>query len=291
MFKQLFKYGLFFFWAIFFDSCISTIQNEDKLIAEVGNKKLLLSEVAAVIPNNMEGRDSMMMADEYIRKWIRQELVLQKAEENLSTDLKNVARELEEYRNSLIIFRYKNKLIAQRMDTTVNYNEILEYYLEHTENFKLNRNIVKAVFMKIPAEYANPDVLKEMSSNTTTEGISEIRDYCIQYAKGFDIFTDRWVDLERVMNNIPIAIDSPEQFLKKNQFIEHNDSSYYYLVTIHEFMLKNEQAPEEYVREDIKSLILNRRKITFLRDLENNIYQEGINRKKFKIYNTETDEI
>ncbi len=285
MFKYLLKYSFIALIAVGPGGCEPAVQNDDKLVAEVGNKKLFNSEVSGVVPNNLDEKDSTIMADEYVRKWIRHELMLQKAEENLSMELKNVNRELEEYRNSLIIFRYKNELMAQRMDTTVSDSEIMEYYLEHVDNFKLNQNIVKAVFIKIPAEFANPDSLKSMTSKTTQEGINEVREYCLQYAKGFDVFSEQWVDLERVLKNIPVTIENTEEFLKKNQYIEYNDSSYYYLVTIHDYMFKNEQAPEEYVREDIKSLILNRRKIRFLRDLENNIFQEGVNRNSFKIYN------
>ena len=152
MFKQLIIYSFFFFIAFWHGGCSQTLESEDKLVAEVGNKKLFLSEVASVVPNNLEISDSIVMAEEYVRKWIRQELILQKAEENLTVDLKNVTRELEEYRNSLIIFRYKNEMMAQKMDTSVNQNELMEYYLEHADNFILNQNIVKAVFMKIPAE-------------------------------------------------------------------------------------------------------------------------------------------
>ncbi len=290
MFKLLLKYGLIAFIILKVGGCVSKMQNDDQVVAEVGNKKLFHSEVSGVIPNNLDKKDSNIMADEYIRKWIRHELVLRKAEENLPEELKNVNRELEEYRNSLIIFRYKNELMAQRMDTTVSNSEIMEYYLEHVDNFKLDRNIVKAVFLKIPAEFANSDSLKKMTSNNTQEGLNEMREYCLQYAKGFDLFSNQWVNLERVINNIPSTIENTEHFLKNNQYIEYNDSNYYYLVTIHDYKLINEQAPEEYVREDIKSLILNRRKIHFLRDLENTIFQEGINRNSFKIYNIETDE-
>jgi hypothetical protein len=270
--------------------CGPAIDANDVVIAEVGSKKLFLSEISSVIPHHLEGRDSTVMADDYIRKWIRHELLLKKAEENLPADLKNVNRELEEYRNSLIIFRYKNQLMAQRMDTIVTHAELLEYYTQHADNFKLNRNIVRAVFLKIPAEFANPEVLKKMASDVSEEAINEIRDYGLQYARGFDVFTDRWIELDRVMNNIPMTIENPEQFLQTNQFIEHSDSSYYYLVAIHDFLLKNEQAPEEYVRNNIKSLILNRRKIEFLREVENNIYQEGRNRNFFTIYNPVTNE-
>lgn len=290
MCKDILKYGVMLIAAAGLFSCGQSEQVEDKIVAEVDNRKLYLSEVSAVIPNNLPPEDSTVMADEFVKKWIRQELMLKKAEENLSASLKDVTRELEEYRKSLIIFRYKNELMAQRMDTTVSNSEIMEYYLEHSDNFKLNRNIVKAVVLKVPSEFANPDMLKEMSSGTGSESINELRDYCLQYARGFDIFIDRWVELERVLSNIPATIDNPEQYLKKNQYIEVNDSSYYYLVAIHDYMLRNEQAPEEYVREDIKSLILNSRKIDFLKDLENKVYQEGINRNSFKINNTETDE-
>lgn len=291
MSRHISIYVLVFAAALLCSGCGQNVLNNEKPIAEVGNKKLYLSEVASVVPNDLDSRDSSLLANDYIKKWIRQELMLQKAEENLSIDLKNVNRELEEYRNSLIIFRYKNELMAQRMDTTVNNSEILEYYLEHAGNFKLNRDIVKAVFMKIPAEFANPDALKDMSSNATPEGIGEIRDYCLRYAKGFDIFTDRWVNLERVMSNIPTSIENTEQFLKQNQYIEYSDSTYYYLVTIHDYMLRGELSPEDYVREDIKSLILNRRKIDFLKELEEKIFQEAINRNSFKIYNAEKNEM
>lgn len=291
MFKQAQIFALLLTALIYLGGCGQNVLNNDKPVAEVGNKKLYISEVTSVIPNDLDSKDSALLADNYIRKWVRQTLMLQKAEENLSIDLKNVNRELEEYRNSLIIFRYKNELMAQRMDTTVSNSEIKDYYLNHADNFKLTKNIVKAVYLMIPADLADPDMLKEMSIDTTPEGTGEIRDYCLRYAKGFDIFTDRWVDLERVMNNIPTSIDNVEQFLKQNRYIEYSDSSNYYLVTIHDYLLRNEQAPEDFVREDIKSLILNRRKIEFLNNLEEKVYQEAINRNSFKIHNAEKNEI
>src|SRR5690554_2227187 len=290
MYKKVLYNIIILLIAILNDGCKDNNRTEDKVIAEVGSKKLLLSEIAAVVPDEIDDKDSAVFAEDYIRKWIRQELMLKKAEENLSIELKNVNRELEEYRNSLIIFRYKNELMAQRIDTTVSKAEILKYYNDYLENFKLNTNIVKAIYIKIPAEFANPEELKKMSSNSTQEGIDEIRDYCLQYAKGFDIFTEQWVDVERVMNNIPTTIKNMEQFLRNNKYMEYQDSSSYYLVAIHDYLLRNEQSPEEFVRQDIKNLILNRRKMEFLKNLENNIYQEGINRNSFKIYNSELNE-
>ncbi|SHE79551.1 hypothetical protein SAMN05444274_102420 [Mariniphaga anaerophila] len=290
MFRRFFKYYFLFVAALVVFGCEHNRPDNQKVVAKVGEKKLFLSEVAAVIPNNLAPEDSAAMAGDYMRKWVRQELVLQKAEENLSSELKDVSRELQEYRNSLIVFRYKNELMAQRMDTTVSNSKIMDYYSKNAENFKLAKAIVKAIFMKVPADFANPETLKDLASDTSAPGIDEIRDYCLQYAKSFAIYADKWIELDAVMQNIPITIENPEQFLPRNQFIEYADSSYYYLVAIQDYMLKNEQGPVDYVQDNIKSLILNRRKITFLKELEDNIFQEGVNRNNFKIYNSETDE-
>lgn len=290
MFKRRIKYSVLILAAATVFGCELKPTENDKVLAEVGVKKLLLSEVAAVIPNNLEAEDSAAMANDYVTKWVRQELVLQKAEENLSPELKNVSRELEEYRNSLIIFRYKNELMAQRMDTTVSEPEIEEYYTQNAENFKLSKAIVKAIFIKIPVEYADPSMLKELTSDTSEPGIAEIRDYCLRYAKGFGIYTEQWIELDILMQNIPISVDNPDSFLPRNQFIEHTDSGYYYLVSIQDYLLKNQQAPMDYVQDNIKSLILNRRKIEFLKRVEENIFKDGRNKNNFKIYNSEINE-
>jgi hypothetical protein len=270
--------------------CNQGTGNKDLVVAEVGIRKLHLSEVSAVIPKELSTEDSTVVADDYIRKWIRQELMLRKAEENLSAEVKNVEKELAEYRNSLLIFKYKNELMAQRMDTTITDSQILGHYTANPENFILDHSIVKAIYVKIPAEAADPLRLKAMTEDTSTEGISQLRDYCVQYAINYDIITNRWIRFDQILKNIPLSIEDPEQYLQQNQFIEHTDSTSFYLVAIHDYKLKNNQAPVEYVRGHIKSLILNRRKIEFLRDLENNVYREGVNNNRFKIHNIEKDE-
>ncbi len=263
---------------------------KDLVVAEVGIKKLHLSEVSAVIPSEVSKEDSTALADDYIRKWVRQELLLRKAEENLSAELKNVEKELAEYRNSLIIFKYKNELMAQRMDTMITENQIREWYTANPENFILDHSIVKAIYMKLPKESGDPQRLKEMSGDTSEEGIQLLRDFCVQYANSYDIITNRWIRFDQILKNIPLTVENPDQYLEKYQFLEHTDSTSYYLVTIHDYKIKNEQAPLEYVHDHIKSLILNRRKIEFLRDIENNVYREGVNKNSFKIHNIAKDE-
>ena len=275
---------MIFLAATFLIACQSREGFNDKLVAQVGTKRLYLSEISAVVPNEAKMEDSTVMAEDYIKKWIKRELLIQKAEENLSAEQKNVTRELEEYRNSLIIYRYKNELLAQKMDTSVTEDQIFDYYINNSDNFKLKSNIVKAIFIKIPNEFAIPEQLKEMCSDTSEEGITELRDFCHQYAKGFDIFNNKWVDFDVVAKNIPQPIERQEQFLQQNDIIELNDSSYYYLVAIKDYKLRNDQAPLEFVSNNIKNLIINHRKIEFLKQLETNVYSEGVRKNNFKVF-------
>jgi hypothetical protein len=257
----------------------------DPIVAQVGEKMLFQSELAQIIPANMEEQDSLLMTDEYIRKCVKQELMIKKANENLTLEQKNLNREIEEYRNSLIIYKYKNELMNQQMDTLVTGRQVEHYYNENPDNFKLNSNIVKAIFIKIPIDVANPKLLKELVDDNSEEGRNALREYCIQYAKGFDFFNDNWVDFEIVKMNIPGEITDEKQFLARNSQIELKDLNYYYLVSIRDYKIQNELAPIEYVEDNIKNLILNKRKIEFLKQVEENVYKEGIRQNKFKIYN------
>jgi hypothetical protein len=268
---------------IFF-SCSEKNNTFDKTVAKVGDKVLHISDVNNFIPKGINKSDSILMAEDYVKRWIQKELLIKKAEENLSTEEKNVSKELEEYRNSLIIFKYKNEMVKQKMDTTVSTSEIEDYYSNNTKTFILNKNIVKAIYLKIPNDLANPEQLKLYCDNKSDENFNELKEYCLQYAKSFDAFNDSWIDLNIVLNSIPNTIQNQERFLTRNELMEISDSAFYYLFCVNDYRLSGQPAPISYVNEQIKNLILNKRKINFLKNIEIDIYNEGVRTKKFNIY-------
>lgn len=284
MFNIQIKFIIIILLGLVILNCTKSDSVNDEVVAQVGEKKLLQSEISQILPSNLEESDSVLMADEYIKKWVKQELLIKKANENLTIEQKDLTREIEEYRNSLIIYKYKNELMNQQMDTLVTERQIELYYNANHFNFQLNHNIVKAIFVKVPLDVANPKLLKELVDNDSAEGINALREYSIQYAKAFDSFNDNWVNFELVKKNIPGNIVDEKQFLARNSQIELKDSNYYYLVSIQNFKLQNELAPIEYVEGNIKDLILNKRKIEFLKQIEENVYKEGVRQNKFKIY-------
>ncbi len=254
-------------------------------LAKVGENYLYLEDVQEILPKNLTETDSSLWVDDFIKKWVRSELVILNAEQNLTPDQKNVERELNEYRNSLLIYRYKKELMAQKMDTIVTSEEIGEYYNKYQDNYILRNNIVKAVFLKIPLEVASPETIKNLCKDDDTQKLAQLDEYGIQYAKVYDRFDDKWISSEQILNQIPEEITDDERFLRRNKFIESSDTDYYYFICIRDFRLKGQVAPVEYVESDIKNILLNERKIKFLRNIEDDIYKEGLASNKFKIYN------
>ena len=253
-------------------------------VARVGEKVLLQTDIKQIVPLGLSPVDSAAIAGEYIKKWVRQELLIQKANENLSAEQKDLTREIEEYRNSLIIYKYKNALLSEQMDTVVTQYQIEQYYNTNADNFKLTSNIVKGVFIKIPLGIAKPNELKKMIDDNSEQGITALKEYCIQFAVSFDFFTDKWVAFRMVRRYLPTEIEDVSQVLKRNNLIEQKDAGYYYMVSIQDYQLQNEPAPIEYVQDNIRDLILNQRKIQFLQQIEENVYKEGLRQNKFKIF-------
>ena len=127
-------------------------------------------------------------------------------------------------------------------------------------------------------------MIKNLVQDKSEEGKNALREYCIQYAKSFDFFNNNWIDFKVVKNNVPETIDDEKRFLNRNNQIEVTDSAYYYFVTIQDYKLAGESAPVEYVEKNIRNLILNKRKIDFLKQVEDNVYKEGLRQNKFEIF-------
>ncbi len=282
MIKKWF-YSMIF--ALFLTACHLFVETGEP-IAQVGNQVLTTEELSKNIPDYLDDTDSSLWADDYIKRWVQSELLLLKAEENLKADMKDVSKELDEYRNSLIVYRYKNELMKQKMDTAVNEADILKYFNENRESFILNRNIVKAIYIKVPVEVSNPENIKDLCVSNDPEQLAKLNEYCISYAKTYDRFNDQWIAAEMVLKNTPVEITNQQHFLERNRFIESSDMNYYYLVCIRDYRLSGKAPPLDYVYNDIRNLILSKQKMQFLKQIEKDVYKDGLDNKKVKIFKT-----
>jgi len=280
------KSGIYIIVFLTFLTACSLFVEEGEPVAKVGNHVLTMEELKTNIPDYLDDTDGLLWADDYIKKWVQRELLLLKAEENLKTEMKDVSRELEEYRNSLIVYRYKNELMKQKMDTTVKESDVQKYFNENKESFILNRNIVKAIYIKVPVEVSSPENIKDLCATDDPDKLAKLNEYCLSYAKAYDRFNDQWVAADLVLKNTPMEISDQRRFLERNRYVESSDMNYYYIVCIRAYRLAGQVAPNEYVYNDIRNLILSKQKIQFLKQIEKDVYKEGLDNKKVKLFKT-----
>jgi hypothetical protein len=254
-------------------------------VAEVGKVTLFYDELPNLIQRGINDSDSAALVQNYINKWAKRELLLQKAEENLSLEQKNeISEQLTETRANLVIYQYQRQMLLERMDTLITDAELEEYYADNENSFLLHSNIVKALFIKLPIETPYIDKIKILARSNDQNDLQELESYCYQFAEKFDDFDEKWVSMDRLSVELQEDIENEESFLRRNPFFETRDSSSVCLVSIRDYRLRSTIAPFEYVRDDIKRIIWNTRRFEFIQSLENGIYNDALKENSFKIY-------
>ena len=252
-------------------------------VAKVGDKYLYREDLASALPHDINSTDSTRLAADYIQRWIHQELILQKAEENLTPEQKDVQRELEEYRASLLIHKYQEEWVRQRLDTVVTDKDVRDFYDHNPEKFNLNQDLVQGIYMEVPKVVGRADEIKKWMLSSNSKDMTALEVFSFQYATKYDNFSDKWMEFSRIQSRLPLEIMNSDRFLKQNNFIETTDSVSAYYVAIKDFRLKGEKAPFNFVKDRIENLILNSRKMELIKELEKKIYEKGEEQNLFTI--------
>ncbi|MBC5620948.1 peptidyl-prolyl cis-trans isomerase [Butyricimonas sp. NSJ-56] len=269
---------------LFLGACKENFPEEEKLVAKAFDKYLFLSEVNSIIPAGTPSADSTIMAQSYVRNWITKELLLHKAIQNLSDEEKNIRKQVEDYSSSILIHKYKEKLVAQKLDRGISDAEIAQYYDNNKFNFILNTPVVRALFIVLPKSAINIDNVRKWFRSKDAKDQAALEEYCITSAKKYDNFNDQWIPLRDILNLLPITGSDWEAKYKNKELIETENDENYYFLKIYETRQEHETAPLGYVKKEIEILLLNKRKIAFEENLEKDINAEGTRKDYVKIY-------
>lgn len=254
-------------------------------VAEVDKVILYYDELPNLIQRGVNDADSASIVQNYANKWAKRRLMLLKAEENLSAGTKTeIEQQLEETRTNLVLYQYQRQMMLEKMDTVISDTELESYYATNEKSFTLGSNIVKALFIKLPAETPDLQKIKSLARSNDQKDLQQLDSYCYQFAEKFDDFNEDWVTMDRLSVELQQDIENEENFLKRSTFYEKSDSTSVYLISIRDYRLRASLAPFEYVKNDIKRIIWNTRRIEFIQNLENGIYNDALRENSFKIY-------
>lgn len=263
---------------------ISSIIHDDDVVARVGQEKLYLSQVEKYIPEFVSAEDSLNLVRQYINSWATEILYQQVAQEQLSESEMDVTAELEDYRKSLLKFRYEQRYIGERLDTLVTDDQKKEYYSTHQELFQLDRPILKVRFLDIAKNSQSRDkIVKLMSSKEYEDNIQAAELASSAALKYFDS-SDRWTDAIVLAREFGTDYADMLAAMRGNVIkIEPEDRSDVLIAYVVEIR-KNGVAPMDYVEDRICDYILSARKQELLTTLERDLLEDALDRKTFVIY-------
>lgn len=254
-------------------------------IARVGDKVLYLQEVLPSNTAQLNREDSAKLVREQINKWVEQTLLLQRAELNLTDDSKNIQKQLEDYRRSLLIYAYEKEFVNQKLDTVVSEEEVERYYEANKANFELKDYVVKVLYVKVDNQAPQQQWLeKALATEEGGEQLYEIEDYCRQFAANFMLDGNIWLYFNDILKEIPIETYNIENFLKTNKFVRLQDEEFTYYLRIKDYRLKDSVSPLDLERERIKNIILNKRKLALIETMRKELYQDALAKNQIEYF-------
>jgi len=256
--------------------------SDDAIVAEVGDKILYESEVKNLIPQGTTPEDSINMLEQYVNSWALKHLLLNKAESELSKSEKDVEQELEDYRSSLLVYKYEKIYLEERLDTVITDDECMDYYKNYSSNFTLNNSVVKARVVKVSDRSPNLEAIRKMYKTTSLEEIDEFEKLCYNSADRYNNFNNNWVDISAIAREIPYDVQMCEREAWSKSYIETKDSLYYYFVYFLDKIAPDSTAPFEFYQAKIKEIILSKRKQELVANLEKNLIQEALEKNLLK---------
>lgn len=279
-----FNYFLFVISILSFVACSS--EGDDIALAKVGNKTLYYSDLDIFFSDEYSQDDSANIVDAMIQRWVLDELLFQKAEKSLTKEERDFKKQLEDYKKTLTVFEYEKQFIANNLDTIIDENEILAFYESNVENFQTKDNVLKIRYLKLLS--SEKDNIKEQgkrlifSYNKRDDAV--LMSFVDKYAENYFIDVNIWLSYEDISKEIPLSESYTSDAMRAGRKIELTDDKYIYYLSILDSKMKEEVSilPDEY--ENVKQIILQKRKMNLMDSLHNSVYSDALRSGGLTIY-------
>lgn len=248
--------------------------DDSPVVARVYSHELHRSDLAGLVPPGLSSDDSAAIVDNYVDQWVRQMVVLSKAEKNVKQDF---SKQLDEYRNSLVTYAYERQIVDQLLDTVVTERQLREYYDEHRDDFQLKNSIVKAVYVIAPKKSPAAPALRNLVNKHVFSDaeIVDMEQLATRHGMQGYYDADTWIPFYTLQSAVPITTYNENLFLRQNHSIVLSDDSLTYFVRIIAYRVADDISPLDVQRQAIKSIIINRRKVDLLAKMQNDLMEEA----------------
>jgi hypothetical protein len=255
------------------------------VVARVNTTYLYKDDLEGIVSSGTLKEDSASRVEAYINNWIRKQLLIQEAARKIDINEAAVERKILDYRFSLIAYEYQSFYVKQNLDTSISSSEIENYYKENLDNFILKQNIVQATFLKVPKTAPRTNKVKDLILSNSAKNQKELKSYCLSFSATCHLTDSTWMVFDELVKSSPlIEIPNKIQFLKAYPYYETSDDSYLYFLKVAKYRISDNISPLEFVKDDIRNIILNKRKVDLAKKLEEDVFNNAERENEFEVY-------
>ena len=258
-----------------FAACRSHEPGDSRLLAKVGNHELTLKHVQKLLPESLSPQDSQATVERIVKNWIEEQILLQEASIKLKRNEINIEREIESYKNSLIIHELEKKIIGAAPVYNPTVSEIKDYYQKNRKEFELKKNILRLNYIKIRQNSPGVDKARQWFFSDISTDKRRIMDYSRLLADNY-FFDDKiWLTAEDIQKEIPVWSINPEDYARNQSKTILQDATYFYFINLIDFRISTESAPFDMVFQEIKDILINKKRVQIVEEYKSKVIRNA----------------
>jgi len=258
-----------------------TYNNSNNLIARAGESFLYQND----LPEFYSEEDSINKFMSFVETWAKEKVLYDLSLVNLSQSKKSEIDQLvNNYQIDLYINSYKDLIINNRIDSVVTNEQIDSFYEKNYNNFRLNENLIKYRYVRVPDDNINIGAIRRYISRVNQQDRQFLDSLNFQFA---DLKLDDsiWFTERDVISSVTfINQNNKSKYLIKNRLFNIRESNYINFFIVEDILKSGNIPPLSYLYERIKSTIINKRKLTLLENLNKGILNDAIKSRKYEIF-------
>ena len=256
--------------------------DEDEIVAKAYGHILYRDDIANVVPAGVSDDDSIALLTTYVNQWVDQMVLVSKAEKNIKDDF---TEQLENYRNTLITYAYEQQILSQNLDTVIYDSEIKQYYNDHRDDYVLLSPIARVIYIKLPIGDPNHNRIERLMSaqKLNDDDILNLQRMAAKSAIEMSFDYEKWLPVVDLRGRVPASVIKSLGSSDNSHFSSLTDTAGICLVHFLETRLTNDYAPVEVEYDNIKTIILNRRKQEMIKRMRQDLRREADNSGKVTI--------
>lgn len=266
-------------------SCSDKIDHGGKTpMVGVGTDFLYKEDVEQMLASDRMIKDSAEFVSKYIEHWLEDVLLYNQAKRNVSSS-KEISRLIDNYKKSLMLNVYQERLVDQQLDKEILPEEISVFYESNKLMFKMEEPMLKGLLLKVSKKAPKLDAVRRWCKSSDPEELEKLEKYTLTNAQVYEYFHDTWTPVSFIASKVSLGEEELRRRVSEKKMVEFSDSASLYMINVTDYLPVGELKPLDLAEAEIKELLVNSRKAEFLQKVKRDIYNEAMNSGDVIFYN------